>query len=135
MLLLDLAQDYAATPVVGATGSDAALATLAAALQPAGIGVVALADVAGLVVMRLAACIVNQACELLTWSETRAADIDTSMQLGMGYRTGPLAWGDAIGAQRLAQVLQHLQAHYGDPRYRRSPRLSAARHGGGPLHG
>ncbi len=135
MLLLDLAHDYATTPVVGATGSDADLALLAASLRPTGIGVIALADVAGLVVMRVAACIVNQACELMTWSGTAAADIDISMRLGMGYRSGPLAWGDAIGAARLAEVLANLQAHYGDPRYRRSPRLSAACHGGGPLHG
>ena len=126
--LLDLARDYATTTVLGATGPAPALARLAAALQPAGIDVIALADVAGLVVMRTIACIVNEAADLMTWTPTTAADIDTSMRLGMAYTQGPLAWADAVGSARIVSVLAHLQAHYGDNRYRRAPRLSAAHH-------
>ena len=48
------------------------------------------------------------------------------MRLGMAYAQGPLAWADAIGASRVAGVLANLQGHYGEPRYRRSPRLSRA---------
>jgi 3-hydroxybutyryl-CoA dehydrogenase len=121
--------------VVGACGPADALARLAAALQPAGLGVVALDDVAGLVVMRTIACLVNEAADLMTWTGTRAADIDTSMRLGMAYAQGPLAWADAIGASRVATVLAHLQAHYGEPRYRRSPRLSRAHHTQETFHG
>ena len=76
--------------------------------------------------MRTVAVLVNEAADLMTWTTTRAADIDTSMRLGIAYPRGPLAWADAIGAVRVVGVLANLQAHYGDDRYRRSPRLRAA---------
>ena len=53
-----------------------------------------------------------------------------------GKRARPtLAWADAIGASRAVNVLAHLQAHYGEPRYRRSPRLSSAHHTKETFHG
>ena len=125
-VLLDLARDYATTSALGATGSAEALADLAALLKPASIDVIALDDVAGLVVMRTIAGLVNEAADLMTWTGTRAADIDTAMRLGMAYTLGPLAWADAIGASRAAAVLENLHRHYGEPRYRRSPRLARA---------
>jgi 3-hydroxybutyryl-CoA dehydrogenase len=134
-VLLDLARDFATTTVVGATGAPEALAHLATALKPAGIEVIALDDVAGLVVMRTVACLVNEAADVMAWTGTRAADIDTSMRLGMAYPMGPLAWADAIGPDRVAGVLEHLQDHYGETRYRRSPRLSRARHLKETFHG
>ena len=45
----------------------------------------------------------------MTWTGTRAADIDTSMRLGMAYTQGPLAWADALGAARVAGCLANLQ--------------------------
>ena len=134
-VLLDLARDYATTPVVGATGDRASLAHLAAALRPAGIAVIALDDVAGLVVMRTVCCLANEAADVLTWSGVRAADIDTSMKLGTAYPIGPLAWADALGADRVCAVLEHLQDHYGETRYRRSPALTRARHREERFHG
>ncbi|HEX7435860.1 MAG TPA: 3-hydroxyacyl-CoA dehydrogenase family protein, partial [Caldimonas sp.] len=134
-LLLDLARDFGTTPVVGATGPAEALAQLAAALKPASVEVIALDDVAGLVVMRTIACLVNEAADLMTWTGTGAAAIDTAMRLGMAYPRGPLAWADAIGASRVATVLSHLQAHYGEVRYRRSPRLSRAHFAKELFHG
>jgi 3-hydroxybutyryl-CoA dehydrogenase len=128
VILLDLARDFATTTLVGAAGSPAQLGLLAALLKPAGIEVVALADVAGLAVMRIVCCLANEAADVMTWSGTPAADIDTAMRLGTAYPLGPLAWADAIGVARVATVLAHLQAHYGDARYRRAPRLSAAQY-------
>ena len=125
-VLLDLARDFGTTTALGATGPARGLAALAALLKPAGIDVIALADVAGLVVMRIVACLANEAADLMTWTGTTAVDIDTSMRLGTSYTQGPLAWVDAIGASRVVGVLQNLQTHYGDARYRRAPRLSAA---------
>jgi 3-hydroxybutyryl-CoA dehydrogenase len=125
-VLLDLARDYATTSVIGATGPVGALADLAAALKPAAIDLIALDDVAGLVVMRTIAGLVNEAADLMTWTGTRAADIDTAMRLGMAYTQGPLAWADAIGPSRAVAVLANLHRHYGEPRYRRSPRLARA---------
>jgi 3-hydroxybutyryl-CoA dehydrogenase len=105
-------------------------------VAPAGIAVIALADVAGLVVMRTVACLANEAADVVTWTGTTAADIDTAMRLGTAYPVGPLAWADAIGVARVATVLANLQAHYGDARYRRAPRLAAANFEGARLaHG
>jgi 3-hydroxybutyryl-CoA dehydrogenase len=55
------------------------------------------------------------------------------MRLGTAYPVGPLAWADAIGVARVAAVLANLQAHYGDARYRRAPRLVAANFEGARL--
>ncbi len=135
MLLLDLARDYSTTHTVGATGPEEALAQLAAVLRPAQIEVIALADVAGLVLMRTVACLANEAADVMTWTGTTAVDIDIAMRLGTAYPIGPLAWADAIGVSRVVQVLANLQAHYGDARYRRSPLLAAKHFAKAGFHG
>jgi 3-hydroxybutyryl-CoA dehydrogenase len=132
-LLLDLALNYAQTPVIGACaslGDEALLTGLAAVLAPAHIEVLALRDVAGLAVMRTVACLANEAADLMSWTGTRAADIDTAMRLGTAYPKGPVAWANAIGVAQVVAVLTHLQQHYGDTRYRRAPLLSRAAHAG-----
>ena len=134
-VLLDLARDFGTTTALGATGSPAALAALAAVLKPAGVDVIALADVAGLVVMRTIAGLVNEAADLMTWTGTTAVGIDTSMRLGTAYTQGPLAWADAVGASRVVGVLANLQAHYGDTRYRRAPLLCAIHYAKETFHG
>lgn len=136
-VLLDLARDYATTKVVGAAaseGANAQLASLAAALAPAGIEVLALNDVAGLVVMRTVCCLANEAADVVTWSGAKPADIDTAMRLGTAYPQGPLAWADAIGTSRVAQTLANLLQHYGDVRYHRSPLLSKLHFSKGTFH-
>jgi 3-hydroxybutyryl-CoA dehydrogenase len=138
MVLLDLARDYAVTPVLGATasvGAAARLAELAALCALAKIDVIALADVAGLAVMRIVCGLANEAADVMTWSGTKAADIDIAMRLGTAYPIGPLAWADAIGPARVAAVLAHLQDHYGETRYRRAPLLSRLMHARGRFHG
>ena len=134
-VLLDLARDYSTTTTVGATGSDAALAALAAVLQAAHIEVIALADVAGLVLMRTVACLANEAADVMTWAGATAADIDIAMRLGTAYPVGPLTWADTIGVSRVVEVLANLQSHYGDARYRRSPLLSGKHFSKGRFHG
>lgn len=135
VLLLDLARDFGTTPMVGvAVGGRGDGPALAAALAPAGIQLLPLADVAGLVVLRTVACLANEAADVLTWTGTVPTDIDTAMRLGTAYPVGPLAWADAIGPARVATVLTHLQQHYGEVRYRRSPALSHLQHTGGLFH-
>lgn len=129
LILLDLALDFARAPLLGATASAAGrsdLALLAAALHVAGVRLVELADVAGLVVTRVVGTLVNEAADLASWNAVRAADIDLAMQLGTAYPRGPLAWGQSLGAQRVHALLRHLFDHYGDARYRIAPRLSEA---------
>ena len=41
---------------------------------------------------------------------------------------------DRLGAAFLVRVLENLQAHYGDERYRISPALNRLRWGGGKFH-
>jgi len=138
VLLLDLARDYMATPVIGATASVGAagrLAELAALCALAKIDVIALADVAGLVVMRIVCGLANEAADVMTWSGTRAADIDIAMRLGTAYPIGPLAWADAIGPARVAHLLANLQTHYGEARYRRAPLLTRMTHSHERFHG
>ncbi|MCO5397599.1 3-hydroxyacyl-CoA dehydrogenase [Ralstonia soli] len=137
VVLLDLARDYATTKVIGAAaseGANAQLAGLAAALAPAGIEVLAMNDVAGLVVMRTVCCLANEAADVVTWSGAKPADIDTAMRLGTAYPQGPLAWADAIGTSRVALTLANLLKHYGDVRYRRSPELSKKHFSKGTFH-
>lgn len=127
LVLLDLALDYSTTPCLGATasiGAEKALSDVTALLAYADIKVIRLADVAGLVVMRTVCCLANEAADVMTWSGTNPAEIDTAMRLGTAYPRGPLAWADAIGPSHVATTLANLFAHYGDVRYRRSPQLS-----------
>ena len=138
LLLLDLARDFSTTTTLGATANakgHAHLGELAALLATANIALIELADVAGLALMRTVCCLANEAADVMTWTGTRAADIDTAMRLGTAYPVGPLAWADAIGPVRVATVLANLQAHYGEVRYRRAPALSKLHFGGGSFHG
>lgn len=137
LLLLDLARDFATTPLLGAAasaGAEAQLPVLAALLEPAGIELLRLDDVAGLALMRIVCGLANEAADVMTWTGTRAQDIDVAMVLGTAYPLGPLAWADAIGPSRVVRVLEHLHAHYGEARYRRSPRLLRAHFAREKLH-
>jgi 3-hydroxybutyryl-CoA dehydrogenase len=137
VLLLDLARDYAVTTVIGAAasaGAEAELPSLAAVLHKANIELLRLNDVAGLVLMRIVCGLANEAADVMAWNGTRAQDIDVAMVLGTAYPVGPLAWADAIGPSRVVKVLEHLHAHYGEARYRRSPRLLRAHFARESLH-
>ena len=103
-------------------------------LQAAHIALIELNDVAGLALMRSVCCLANEAADVMTWTGTRAADIDIAMVLGTAYPMGPLAWADALGASRVVTVLANLQAHYGEIRYRRAPLLSRLHFTGGRFH-
>ena len=54
-------------------------------------------------------------CEVLPVS---ARTVDTAMRLGVNYPSGPIAWGERLGWQRLLTLLENLQRHYGEERYR-----------------
>ena len=137
VVLVDLALDYATAKRVAVACSDrcdeAAADAAVGALQEAGYSVSRLDDAAGLVVMRTVAMLVNEAADAAMQGIASPADIDLAMQKGVNYPRGPLAWGDAIGAGRVAGVLANLAAHYGEDRYRTSPRLLRAAQAGGRL--
>ncbi|RAI38223.1 hypothetical protein CH338_13490 [Rhodoplanes elegans] len=49
--------------------------------------------------------------------------MDLSMLKGVAYPRGPLAWCDALGAARIAAVIDALARTYGEDRYRTAPLL------------
>lgn len=77
----------------------------------------------GFVAQRVIAEILNIACDIAQQRIASDQDFDTTVTLGLGYPTAPLAWGDALAPARIRAVLQALHAIFGDPRYRASPWL------------
>jgi 3-hydroxybutyryl-CoA dehydrogenase len=80
-------------------------------------------DSAGFVTQRVVASIVNIATDMCQQRICSPQDLDTAVQLGLGYPTGPLAMGNAIGGASVLEVLVNMHTVYGDPRYRASPWL------------
>ena len=91
-----------------------------AVLGSDGVAVTVIGDSPGYVVTRILATIVNIACNIAQRGIASVADIEDAVQLGLGYPRGPLAWGDAIGGDRVLQILQNMHRQTGDPRYRPS---------------
>jgi 3-hydroxybutyryl-CoA dehydrogenase len=80
-------------------------------------------DSAGFVTQRVVATIVNIATDMCQQQICTPQDLDTAVQLGLGYPIGPLAMGNAVGGASILEVLVNMQTVYGDPRYRASPWL------------
>jgi len=78
-----------------------------------------IADSPGFVAQRLLAAIVNLSCEVAQRGTAAPAEIDALTRVALGYPRGPLAWGDAFGADRILTVLQAMY-NDGDPRDRPS---------------
>ncbi len=127
LVLLDLALDYARCTRLGiawASGTDAdAVDQVVALLAHAGIAVTPLRDSPALCVLRTVAMLANEAADALLQGVASAADIDLAMRAGVNYPRGPLAWADQLGSELLVDVLGHLQAAYGEERYRPSLQL------------
>ncbi len=90
-------------------------------------------DAPGLVLGRIAAQLVNEACFALGEGVGSAADIDAGMVLGLNHPRGPLALGDAIGPLEVLAVVLGLQDEYREERYRPAPALLRAARTGEPL--
>lgn len=86
--------------------------------QQQGKKVLQIADYPGLLVWRTVAMLVNEALDALQKGVAGAEDIDTAMRLGVNYPRGPLAWGVSLGWGRVLRLLENLQQHYGEERYR-----------------
>lgn len=110
--------------IMAAPGADPAFVAAAHALFAAdGTPVTRIRDSAGFIAQRVVATIVNIASDMAQQRIASPADIDDAVRLGLGYPQGPLAFGDAIGADRIAAILAALNGLSGDPRYRPSPWL------------
>lgn len=107
------------TPVTNASFSEAAHGLLASD----GAAVSVIHDSPGFVAQRIAASIVNVACDIAQQRIATPEDIDRAVTLGLGYPEGPLAMGDRLGAPTVLTILEAMHRFYGDPRYRPSPWL------------
>ena len=108
------------TVVLAAAATNAPAATDKAVhyFQQQGKKVLHIADYPGLLVWRTVAMLVNEALDALQKGVAGAEDIDTAMRLGVNYPQGPLAWGESLGWRRVLRLLENLQQHYGEERYR-----------------
>jgi 3-hydroxybutyryl-CoA dehydrogenase len=138
-VLIDLALDYhKATRVALASAgqcSESAFGAACALLQTAGAQVSRLADVPGLAVMRTVAMLANEAADAVYQGVCTAQAADDAMRLGVNYPVGPLAWADQVGLAAIRQVLTHLNASYGEDRYRISPLIQRQVYQGKNIHG
>ncbi len=139
VVAFDLALDYATASRLAVaradTCADVPFAAAVGALQAAGLAVSRLDDVPGLAVLRTVAMLANEAADAVQQGVATPAAVDLAMTLGVNYPRGPLAWADALGADRVAGVLRHLADHYGEDRYRTAPLIARRAATGGKLHG
>ncbi len=78
------------------------------------------AEVSAQIVERILAMLLNEAYDALFWQVASANDIDLAMTKGVNYPKGLLAWSEEKGAAHWFDVLEGLQARYGEDRYRPS---------------
>jgi 3-hydroxybutyryl-CoA dehydrogenase len=124
LVLFDLALDYGGTPRLALAPADqcgeSALRTACATLGVAGFACSRLDDVAGMIVLRTIAMLVNEAADAVAYGICTADAIDAAMRYGVNYPRGPMAWAESVGLDFFALVLANLREHYGEERYRTS---------------
>jgi 3-hydroxybutyryl-CoA dehydrogenase len=108
------------------TGLTSTEATSAAAALAAKLGmrIVRSPDRPGFLVAALLFPHLADAVRMVQDGYASAADVDTAMTLGCGYPRGPFALLDGIGPAEVAEVLETMQAGYGDPAYAVPPLLA-----------
>lgn len=82
-----------------------------------------IADGPALILPRIVCMLANEAAFALGEGVAEADTINRAMTLGVSYPKGPLSWAREIGYGRVAAVIEHLHAEYGEPRYRTAPVL------------
>ena len=91
-------------------------------------------DAPGLVLGRIVCQLVNEACFAIGEGVGSADDVDTGMVLGLKHPRGPVAWGAAIGFDRVLATIDGLWEERREERYRAAPLLRrAAREGAGAI--
>ncbi|WMY76537.1 3-hydroxyacyl-CoA dehydrogenase PaaH [Buttiauxella selenatireducens] len=122
VVLLDLVNDWQRSPLVvlaaAAGNTPEQTAKVVRFFQQQGKQVLMLSDYPGMLVWRTVAMLANEASDALQKGVACEQDIDTAMRLGVNYPHGPLAWGAELGWQNVLRLLENLQQHYGEERYR-----------------
>jgi len=123
-IVFDLALDYASTTRLALAPADqcgeSAWRTACATLGQAGFACSRFDDVAGMIVLRTIAMLVNEAADAVAYGICTADAIDDAMRFGVSYPRGPMAWAESVGLEFFARVLANLREHYGEERYRTS---------------
>ena len=126
VVLLDRCLDPETTTALAFSSTAPALSdALTALLDRADVRGYAAADTPGLIVARIVAMIINEACETVLHGVASPADIDTAMRLGTNYPLGPFDWCNKWSAPTTVELLDNLWAEYHDTRYRTSVKLRA----------
>jgi 3-hydroxybutyryl-CoA dehydrogenase len=124
VILFDLAHDFATCAHIALARPDQAsdddLAQAVGLMQAADMTVAVIDDLPGMLVMRTVCMLANEAAEVVHTGVASAEAVDQAMRLGVNYPRGPLAWAEAIGLERVRDVLDHLARTYGEDRYRAS---------------
>ncbi|HDS9357688.1 TPA: 3-hydroxyacyl-CoA dehydrogenase [Enterobacter chengduensis] len=118
VVVVDRMERDVAVIAVAASNPDSSNQKAICWLQQQGKQVMQIADYPGLLIWRTVAMIANEALDALQKGVASEKDIDTAMRLGVNYPCGPIAWGERLGWQRLLALLENLQRHYGEERYR-----------------
>jgi len=82
-----------------------------------------IADVAGLVVARTIAMLINEAADAVQQGVCDEAGADSAMKLGVNYPAGPFEWLARWDRKAICDLLRGLDLHYSGERYRASPYL------------
>lgn len=96
---------------------------LAATCAALGTDYRTVADRVGLVTPRVVCMIINEACYTVQEGTATIPDVDLSMKLGTNYPQGPFAWANAIGVERVYDVLEAMWNDTHDERYKICPLL------------
>ncbi|MDF2154592.1 3-hydroxyacyl-CoA dehydrogenase [Vibrio sp. CAU 1672] len=127
VVVFDYCQDYGSSEVIAIApalqNSQANTDAVIAYFQSKGKQVLVLDDYPGLILWRTWTMLINEALDLVNQNGASTADVDVAMKSGVNYPLGPIEQGGRLGWPRLLDTLTHLQAFYGEERYRPSPLL------------
>jgi 3-hydroxybutyryl-CoA dehydrogenase len=108
------------------TTSPVAAAAAEAFFRSLGRHVEWVGDGPGLVLGRIVAQLVNEACFALGEGVGSPEDVDAGLVIGLNHPRGPLEWADIAGPAEVLAVLEGLHGEYGQECYRVAPALRRA---------
>ena len=139
LVLLDLAQDYAAAPRLVIAAADqtdtAAINEMIGLLQVCGKAVSRIDDIAGMCAMRTVCMLANEGADAVNQQVCSVEAVDIAMRGGVNYPLGPLEWADRIGLVNVLEILDNLFENYGEDRYRPSPLILRRAAAGRDMYG
>jgi 3-hydroxybutyryl-CoA dehydrogenase len=107
--------------------SEAAVAAAKEIFEAAGLKVAVCSDVDGRIIDRLVRPYYNAALRRLDEGLATAADLDTTLKLGLGYPEGPISLLERTGLEHHYDVTQALYEALGDPAYAPARRARVAK--------